>query len=250
MKQVEEILAEYDAIQNATVIAGYSIMSGTLQPNAGMVFIQLRDWDDRPDAEDHARELVRRLNADFAGRIKEGIAFAFGPPAIPGLGTGSGFTMMLQDRGGNSPEYLFEQSRQFIAGRHRAPGNRQCDHAVPAQFAADISGYRRRQGAEAGRAAGGCQHLRGCLPGGRLCQRLQPLWPSVQGLCPGRTRVPQSIDGINMFLRAQQRGRPVPLSTLVETSDLPARSSPTASTCSARPRLPGSRRPATARRRR
>ena len=44
--------------------------------------------------------LVRRLNVDFTARIKEGVAFAFGPPAIPGLGTGSGFTMMLQDRGG------------------------------------------------------------------------------------------------------------------------------------------------------
>ena len=114
MKQVEDILEQYDAIQNSTVIAGYSIMSGTLQPNAGMAFIQLKDWDERPDAEDHATELVRRLNIDLAMNINEGAAFAFGPPAIPGLGTGSGFTLMLQDRGGNSPQYLFEQSQRFI----------------------------------------------------------------------------------------------------------------------------------------
>ena len=56
MSQVEDILAEYDAVQNASVIAGYSILSGTLQPNAGMAFIQLKDWDERADAADHATE--------------------------------------------------------------------------------------------------------------------------------------------------------------------------------------------------
>ena len=71
------------------------------------------------DADDHATELVRRLNADFAAHIKEGIAFAFGPPAIPGLGTGSGFTMMLQDRGGNSPEYLLSRRRIYEAASER-----------------------------------------------------------------------------------------------------------------------------------
>ncbi len=61
MKQVEDILSEYDAIQNATVIAGYSILSGTLQPNAGMAFIQLKDWDERGDKADHAASVVQRL---------------------------------------------------------------------------------------------------------------------------------------------------------------------------------------------
>ena len=118
---MEEIIAEYDAVQNSTAIAGYSIVSGTLQPNAGMAFLQLKDWEFRPDAEDHANEIVRRLNADFATRIKGGIAFAFGPPAIPGLGTGSGFTIMLQDRGGNTPSYLAEQTADFIQAASARP---------------------------------------------------------------------------------------------------------------------------------
>ncbi|MFT6276861.1 MAG: HAE1 family hydrophobic/amphiphilic exporter-1, partial [Halioglobus sp.] len=121
MKKVEGILSQYDAIENANVIAGFSILSGTLQSNAGMAFIQLKDWGERTDSADHASMLVRRLNADFALGIKEGVAFAFGPPAIPGLGTGSGFTMMLQDRGGNSPEYLFEQAQHFIQSANERP---------------------------------------------------------------------------------------------------------------------------------
>jgi HAE1 family hydrophobic/amphiphilic exporter-1 len=53
--------------------------------------------------------------------IPEAIAFAFGPPAIPGLGTGSGFSMMLQDRGGNSPTYLAEQAQAFIQAAQQRP---------------------------------------------------------------------------------------------------------------------------------
>ena len=48
--------------------------------------------------------------------MPEATIYAFGPPAIPGLGTGAGFTMELQDRSGNTPEYLAEWHRQ-VRGR-------------------------------------------------------------------------------------------------------------------------------------
>ncbi len=121
MRQVETIIGEIDAIQNATVISGFSMLSGTFQPNAGFVFIQLKDWDERPDPADHAREIVRRLNAQLAVRVKGGVAFAFGPPAIPGLGTGSGFSLMLQDRSGGEPSYLAEQVQRFAAAANARP---------------------------------------------------------------------------------------------------------------------------------
>ena len=46
---------------------------------------------------------------------------AFGPPAIPGLGTGAGFTMQLQDRVGGTPEYLAEQAARFIEAARKRP---------------------------------------------------------------------------------------------------------------------------------
>ena len=121
MQQAEKILAEYEAIESYTTLNGFSLLTGTTQSNAGFMFIQLKHWDDRPDLRDHARNIVRRLNRDFSTRITEGLAFAFGPPAIPGLGTGSGFSMMLQDRGGNSAGYLADQAAAFIAAANARP---------------------------------------------------------------------------------------------------------------------------------
>jgi len=121
MTAVEKIIAEFDAIESYTTVSGFSMLTGTTQPNSGFVFLQLKDWDERPDARDHAKNIVRRLNYRFAAQVTEAIAVAFGPPAIPGLGTGSGFSMMLQDRGGNPPEFLAEQAQNFIVAANARP---------------------------------------------------------------------------------------------------------------------------------
>jgi HAE1 family hydrophobic/amphiphilic exporter-1 len=46
---------------------------------------------------------------------------AFGPPAIPGLGTGAGFTMQLQDRTGRDPGYLAAQTQRFMQAASQRP---------------------------------------------------------------------------------------------------------------------------------
>ena len=218
MKQVETILSEYDSIQNATAIAGYSIMSGTLQPNAGMAFIQLKDWDERGAAEDHAREIVRHLNADFAARIKEGVAFAFGPPAIPGLGTGSGFTMMLQDRGGNSPEYLFEQSRRFIEAATARP---EIGSAITLfrpsspQVFLDIDDGK---ALKLGVPLSDVNTSVGAFLGGAYVNDFNRFGRLYKVYVQAEPEYRASIDGINMFYVRNAQGDRVPLSTLVETS--------------------------------
>jgi HAE1 family hydrophobic/amphiphilic exporter-1 len=65
--------------------------------------------------------VVAALNGAFARQIPEAAVMAFGPPAIPGLGTGAGFTMQLQDRSGGSPEYLAQQAAKFIEAAGKRP---------------------------------------------------------------------------------------------------------------------------------
>ncbi len=193
-------------------------MSGTLQPNAGMAFIQLKDWDERPDAEDHATELVRRLNIDLAMNINEGAAFAFGPPAIPGLGTGSGFTLMLQDRGGNSPQYLFEQSQRFIqaaALRPEISGIQTLFRPSSPQIFLDI---------DDGKALKLGVPLRdintsvGAFLGGAYVNDFNRFGRLYKVYVQAEPEYRNSIDGINMFYVRNNKGDSVPLSTLVETS--------------------------------
>ena len=114
--QVEEILLEYPEVEYLTNATGYSLLSGAMATNNGFMFASLKDWGDR-DAT--ARELIGRLNMELAQKIKGAQVFAFGPPALPGLGNGSGFSIMVQDRGGNTPEYLAENTAKFIAAANQ-----------------------------------------------------------------------------------------------------------------------------------
>ena len=109
-KEVEAILATYDEIEYVTNATGFSMLSGAFSTNGGFMFLSLRDWKER---EKTAKEIARDLNSKLS-KIPGAQIFAFGPPAIPGLGSGSGFTMMLQDRGGNTPDYLAEQATKFM----------------------------------------------------------------------------------------------------------------------------------------
>ncbi len=120
LREVEAIVAGFDAVENSTAVAGFSMLSGTMQSNALFVFIQLKEWSERPDPEDHARNVIRRLNGALS-RIQGARAFAFGPPPIPGLGTGAGFSMMLQDRSGGPPTYLAEQVQAFTLAANARP---------------------------------------------------------------------------------------------------------------------------------
>jgi hydrophobic/amphiphilic exporter-1 (mainly G- bacteria), HAE1 family len=110
-KQIEAILDEYPEVEYVTNATGFSMLSGSMATNTGFMFVSLVNWDDRDKT---AKDLIEELNTRLATTVKGAQAFAFGPPAIPGLGNGSGFSIMLQDRGGNTPDYLAENAMKFI----------------------------------------------------------------------------------------------------------------------------------------
>ncbi len=58
-------------VQNSSTVAGFSALTGTISSNAGFVFVQLKPWDERPNAEDTAVNVMHRLNAEFAKRIHD-----------------------------------------------------------------------------------------------------------------------------------------------------------------------------------
>jgi len=117
-KKLEKMIAKHDEVAFVTAAAGYSLLSNAMIPNSGFLFVSLKEWDQR---ELTALEVAAKLNREFRASINEAQVFAFGPPAIPGLGSGSGFTMMLQDRGGNTPGYLSKQAALFAGEAIKQP---------------------------------------------------------------------------------------------------------------------------------
>jgi HAE1 family hydrophobic/amphiphilic exporter-1 len=118
VKKAEAIIRQHDEVEYITAAAGFSLISGSMSSNAGFIFVALHDWGER---EKTANEVVAALNRDFFLQVNEAQVFAFAPPPIPGLGNGSGFTMMIQDQAGNSAQYLADQTNHFMQEALKRP---------------------------------------------------------------------------------------------------------------------------------
>jgi HAE1 family hydrophobic/amphiphilic exporter-1 len=106
MHKVDEILAHTHGIQGYDTIAGFSLLSNTSASYMGSYFLQFEPWEEREGAELSATGLIQNLNNKIRAEIPEAIGFAFGPPAIPGLGAAGGFTFVLQDRSAGTVQQL------------------------------------------------------------------------------------------------------------------------------------------------
>jgi multidrug efflux pump len=87
--------------------------------NVARMFVRLKDWGDRPGAENTSFAIIERATAAFK-KIKEGRVIASSPPAITGLGNSAGFDMELQDHAGLGHDALMKARDQLLAA---AEGN-------------------------------------------------------------------------------------------------------------------------------
>jgi len=117
-KKIEHIILDHPEVKYVTNVTGFSLFTGAMSSNQGLMFVTLKNWDDRDIT---VKEFVQILNRELYGNIKGARAFAFGPPAIPGLGNGSGFSIMIQDKGGNDPAYLARHTGKFIQAVNERP---------------------------------------------------------------------------------------------------------------------------------
>jgi len=105
LTQVEKYYLDQKEVQHAIGVLGFSFF-GRGQ-NAAIVFVRLKEWDERPAPESSSIALVRQANMKLA-KIKQAMIFAINPPPIPELGAVGGFDFRLQDRGGMGREKLLE----------------------------------------------------------------------------------------------------------------------------------------------
>ena len=121
MRKAEGILEKTPGVEGFNTISGYSLLTSAYSSNMGFFFVQLKPWDERHSQATHSTGIVDALNRSFVEQIPEARVVAFGPPAIPGLGTGAGFTMELQDRGSNTPQFLAQQAQRFMEAARKRP---------------------------------------------------------------------------------------------------------------------------------
>ena len=118
--KLDAIFKTTPGIKYYTGVAGFSLLSLVTTTYNAFYFITLDDWDTRDKQGLTADVIMQRLNQRLAG-VAEAQAFAFSPPAIPGIGTSGGVTFMLEDRSGKDPAFLAENTNKFLAAARKRP---------------------------------------------------------------------------------------------------------------------------------
>ena len=121
MRKLDDMLGHTHGVKSFSGISGFSLLSNTSASYTGFFFLQLEPWEERVTPELSATGLMQSLNRKMGKEIPEAIAFAFGPPAIPGLGTAGGFTFMLQDRSGGTVQQLWDTLDKLTQTARKRP---------------------------------------------------------------------------------------------------------------------------------
>jgi len=112
LDQVNQIISETPGLRDYLTISGYSMLDTTAIPNAGFSVMVFKNWDER-GKEEHQSAILRSLNMRLS-QLKNGIAFAFPMPSLPGVGLSGGLVMQLQDRGGAGMSTLQQVADEFM----------------------------------------------------------------------------------------------------------------------------------------
>jgi hydrophobe/amphiphile efflux-1 (HAE1) family protein len=116
--QLVKMISENGGVEATIGVVGFDLIGGGNKTNAATIFVPLKDWDDRGanTAQAIARDVFVR-----GSTLRDGLALAFNPPAIRGIGTAGGFEVYLQARANPDPARLYQVTQQFMAALAKHP---------------------------------------------------------------------------------------------------------------------------------
>ena len=98
-------------------VNGYDLIGGGNKSNAATMFVRLKDWDERKSS---AGDIVKKLFG--IGMMQpDGLAIAFNPPSIRGLGSSGSMETYVQSRSDTDPLHLFAAVNLFIEALKKEP---------------------------------------------------------------------------------------------------------------------------------
>ncbi|PKO89139.1 MAG: hydrophobe/amphiphile efflux-1 family RND transporter [Betaproteobacteria bacterium HGW-Betaproteobacteria-10] len=116
-ENMRQVISKDPAVKHTFIVSGFDLIGGGNKPNAGTIFIPLKDWSER---EAKAQDLAGKFMG--VGMMQpDGLALVFNPPPIRGLGTAGGFEVYLQNRVDGDAKKLNEVTQTFIAELQKHP---------------------------------------------------------------------------------------------------------------------------------
>ncbi|MDO9151134.1 MAG: multidrug efflux RND transporter permease subunit [Methylotenera sp.] len=116
-ENVRAAIAQDPAVAHEFAVNGFDLIGGGNKTSAATMFVRLKDWSAR---EATADDIVKKLFG-IGMQQPDGMAIAFNPPAIRGLGSSGGFELYVQTRGDSDPARLAAVVNNLIEELKKEP---------------------------------------------------------------------------------------------------------------------------------
>jgi multidrug efflux pump len=117
MEAVRSAISQREGVATEFVINGFDLIGGGNKTSAATMFVRMKDWSARKATAD---DIVGQLFG-IGMQQPDGLAIAFNPPAIRGLGNSGGFELYVQSRGDSNPMNLLSVVTDFIGALKQEP---------------------------------------------------------------------------------------------------------------------------------
>ena len=213
-------LKKIDGIEGVVAVNGFSLLTQTFSTNNAFFFVALKPWDERKADSQQVAAIQGKIQQAVGG-ITDGIAFSFPPPAIPGIGTSGGVTMVVQDRSGSDdPMFLTRNIGAYLGALGKRP---EIAAAIPSylpavpQLYADVDRERVLQQQV---NLGDVYTTMQTFMGGYLVNYFNRFGRQWQTYVEAEGESRTKIDNIGQFYVRSANGGQVPLSSLVKTKQI------------------------------
>src|SRR5438105_2581896 len=102
VRKASDILISRPGVDHAVAFAGFDGATFTNAPNSGVVFVTLKPFEERTKAGLTTSGVLNDLRGQMQ-TLREAFVLVIPPPSVPGIGTGGGFKLYVQDRAGRGP---------------------------------------------------------------------------------------------------------------------------------------------------
>jgi hydrophobe/amphiphile efflux-1 (HAE1) family protein len=120
VKRIEkEVVQPIPEVEHVNGLAGFGFEGN--DSNKGLVFVKLKDWEERPGADKSIFGILRKVNQGLQQKIPEARAIAVNAPPVDGLGSTGGFEFYVQNKQALPIEALLNNTQKVIEAARKRP---------------------------------------------------------------------------------------------------------------------------------
>ncbi|WP_425908344.1 efflux RND transporter permease subunit [Nitrobacter sp. TKz-YC02] len=121
MRKASDRLLSRPGVAHTVTFAGFDGATFTNAPNSGVIFVTLKPFEEREKDKLKTEKILDDLRAQMQA-LREAFVLVIPPPSVPGIGTGGGFKLYVQDRGGRGPRALERVVNAITGLANKTPG--------------------------------------------------------------------------------------------------------------------------------